>query len=97
MATPPVDNLPANPTIPLSPEAKAAYQALEETIQAGIDSTMDVAAIQALNAWWAEAVSYTHLDVYKRQDGCTDLGQLALYQGAAFSRAGMRFLKESGL
>jgi hypothetical protein len=54
MATPPVDNLPANPTIPLSPEAKAAYQALEETIQAGIDSTMDVAAIQALNAWWAE-------------------------------------------
>ncbi len=54
MATPPVDNLPANPTIPLTPEVRAAYQDLYNKIQAGIDSTMDLAAVQALNTWWAE-------------------------------------------
>ena len=51
MATPPVDNLPANPSIPLTPAVRAAYQDLYDKIQAGIDSTMDLATVQALNPW----------------------------------------------
>jgi len=43
-------NLPANPSIPLSPELKAAYQNAYNTMQAQIDSTMDPVALQALNA-----------------------------------------------
>jgi hypothetical protein len=54
MATPPVDNLPASPTIPLTAEVRAAYQDLYNKIQAGIDSTMDLATVQALNTWWDE-------------------------------------------
>ena len=44
-------NLPAGPPIPLTPGLRAAYQDLLAKIQAGIDGTMDVAAIQALNPW----------------------------------------------
>jgi hypothetical protein len=42
--------LPA-PTIPLSPEVRAAYQDLYDTIQTAIDSTMDLETIEALNKW----------------------------------------------
>lgn len=51
MATPPVNDLPANPSVPLAPDVRAAYQDLYVKIQAGIDSTMDLAAVQALNTW----------------------------------------------
>lgn len=51
MTTLPVNNLPANPTIPLTPEVRAAYQDLYNKMQAAIDSTMDLATLQALNAW----------------------------------------------
>jgi uncharacterized protein YPO0396 len=51
VTTPPVNNLPANPTIPLTPEVRAAYQDLYNKIQSAIDSTMDLATLQALNAW----------------------------------------------
>ncbi|MGB6725771.1 MAG: hypothetical protein WBE74_07680 [Terracidiphilus sp.] len=51
MATPPGSKLPASPTIPLTPDVKAAYQDLYNKMQAAIDSTMDAAALEALNAW----------------------------------------------
>ena len=51
MTTLPVNNLPANPTIPLTPEVRAAYPDLYNKMQAAIDSTMDLATLQALNAW----------------------------------------------
>jgi septal ring factor EnvC (AmiA/AmiB activator) len=41
-------------TIPLTPAAKAAYQDLYKKIQAGIDSTMDEATVQALNQAWSQ-------------------------------------------
>ena len=39
------------PTIPLTPAAKAAYLDLYNKIQAAIDSTMDLATLEALNKW----------------------------------------------
>ena len=51
MTTLPVNKLPANPAIPLSPDARAAYQDLYNKMQTAIDSTMDLATLQALNAW----------------------------------------------
>lgn len=68
MATPPVGNLPANPTIPLTPEVRAAYQDLYNKIQAAIDSTMDEAALEALNAWQPE------VDQVLRKDDLYKLG-----------------------
>jgi septal ring factor EnvC (AmiA/AmiB activator) len=41
-------------TIPLTPTAKAAYQDLYNKIQAAIDSTMDLATVQALNQTWPQ-------------------------------------------
>ena len=51
MTTLPVNKLPANPAIPLSADARAAYQDLYNKMQTAIDSTMDLATLQALNAW----------------------------------------------
>jgi uncharacterized phage infection (PIP) family protein YhgE len=51
---PPLNDVHANPSIPLTTEVRAAYQDLYQKIQAGIDSTMDLAAIQALNPLLAE-------------------------------------------
>lgn len=51
MTTLPVNHLPAHPSIPLSPEARAAYVDVYNKMQAAIDSTMDLATLQALNAW----------------------------------------------
>ncbi len=48
MTTP--TNLPANPTIPLSPDLKAAYQNAYNTMQAQLDNSMDPVAVEALNA-----------------------------------------------
>lgn len=49
MTTPP-QNPPGGPSIPLSPEVRAAYQNLYDKMQAALDSTMDLATIEALNA-----------------------------------------------
>jgi septal ring factor EnvC (AmiA/AmiB activator) len=54
VTTPPVNNLPANLSIPLTPEVRAAYQDLYNKMQAALDSTMDVATIEALNTWQPE-------------------------------------------
>jgi ABC-type transporter Mla subunit MlaD len=49
MTTPPPAGLPAAPAIPLSAVVKAAYQDLYNQIEAAIESTTDVTALQALN------------------------------------------------
>jgi hypothetical protein len=41
-------------TIPLTPAVKAAYQDLYNKIQAALNSTMDLATIQALNEAWPQ-------------------------------------------
>ncbi|HTW80871.1 MAG TPA: hypothetical protein VME23_15095 [Terracidiphilus sp.] len=51
MATPPVNNLSASPTIPLTPAVRGAYQDLYNQMQAELDGTMDSVAIAALNVW----------------------------------------------
>lgn len=53
MSSPVESPLPAY-TIPLTPETRAAYQNLFDKIQAAIDSTMDLAALEALNRWQPE-------------------------------------------
>jgi hypothetical protein len=45
---PPV-NVPPNPTIPLSPPVRAAFEDLRNQLQTAIESTADVTALQALN------------------------------------------------
>jgi len=66
VATSPPGNLPATPSIPLTPEARGAYQDLYDKIQAGIDSTMDEATVEALNAWFPEVEQVlTKDDLYK--------------------------------
>jgi hypothetical protein len=47
-------SLPAGISIPLTPEVRAAYQDLYNQIQTAIDSTMDEAALEALNPRWYE-------------------------------------------
>lgn len=48
----PIGSTPVPPcTIPLSPEVRTAYQQLYDKIQAAIESTMDAAALEALNPW----------------------------------------------
>jgi hypothetical protein len=54
VSTPSLTSLPTDPTIPLSPEVRAAYQDLYNKIQAAIDSTMDATAVETLNPKLAE-------------------------------------------
>lgn len=54
MSTQPPAGLPASPVIPLSAELKAAYQDLYNKIEAAIESTTDVTALEALNAQQAQ-------------------------------------------
>jgi DNA repair ATPase RecN len=66
VATPPINDLPTAPSIPLTPEVRAAYQDLYNKIQAELDNTMDLAAIQALNPRLAEIDQIlTKDDLYK--------------------------------
>jgi hypothetical protein len=50
VTTLPESNLPASPSIPLSPDVRAAYQNLYDKIQAQLDSTMNADVVEALNA-----------------------------------------------
>lgn len=54
MSTPNAASLPAGVSIPLTADVKAAYQDLYDKIQAAIESTMDEAALEALNPQWYE-------------------------------------------
>ena len=51
MATPPFGNPSASPTIPLTPDVRAAYQDLYNKVQAALDNTMDADVVEALNTW----------------------------------------------
>lgn len=50
------------PTIPLTPELRAAYQELYDKIQSAIDSTMDLSALEALNKWQPQVDRVLTLD-----------------------------------
>ncbi|HEX8712828.1 MAG TPA: hypothetical protein VF730_13205 [Terracidiphilus sp.] len=54
MSTPNVTSPPAGPSIPLSADVRSAYENLRKQIQTAIDSTMDEAALEALNPQWYE-------------------------------------------
>ena len=93
MTNPPVGNLPANPTIPLTPEVRAAYQDLYNKIQAGIDSTMDLATIQALNTWRAEVDQVlTKDDLYKLNADTAIFG--ALQKQINYTNQGLKTLRD---
>lgn len=92
MTTPPVDNLPANPTIPLTPEVSAAYQDLYNKMQAALDSTMDEATIEALNAWQPEVDQVLRKDeLYKIATNTSNLG--ALQKQIGYTNQGLRTLQ----
>ena len=58
--------LPAAPTIPLTADARAAYVDLYNKIQSAIDSTMDLATVEALNPMLAQVHDVlTKDDLYK--------------------------------
>jgi hypothetical protein len=92
VTTPPVDNLPANPTIPLTPEVSAAYQDLYNKMQAALDSTMDEATIEALNAWQPEVDQVLRKDeLYKIATNTSNLG--ALQKQIGYTNQGLRTLQ----
>jgi ribosome maturation factor RimP len=62
MATPPLNSTSAGPSIPLTPDVRAAYQDLYTKMQAALDNTMDAAVIEALN------VSQPQVDRILKQD-----------------------------
>lgn len=92
MATPPVDNLPAGPTIPLTPDVRAAYQDLYDKIQAGIDSTMDLATVQALNAWRDEVDQVLTKDDEYKLSADTAIFE-ALRTQISYANQGLRTLR----
>ena len=93
MTTPPVENLPANPTIPLTPDLRAAYQDLYNKIQAAIDSTMDLATVEALNTWQPEVEQVlTKDDEYKLSADTAIFA--ALQKQINYANAGLKVLRD---
>jgi hypothetical protein len=92
VTTPPVNNLPANLAIPLTPDVRAAYQALYNTIQAQLDSTMDEVAIEALNAWQPEVDQVLRKDdLYKLAANTSNLE--ALQKQIDYTNQGLKTLQ----
>jgi hypothetical protein len=92
MATP-AQNLPATPAIPLTPEVRAAYQDLYDKIQAELDSTMDAAAIEALNKWQPEVDQVlTKDDEFKLSADTAILG--ALRKQMNYTNQGLKTLRD---
>lgn len=92
MATPPVDNLPAAPTIPLPPEVRAAYQDLYDKMQAALDSTMDEAVVEALNQWQPEVDQVLRKDdLYKIATNTSNLD--ALQTQIDYANTGLKTLQ----
>ncbi len=92
MTTPPVENLPASPTIPLAPDLRAAYQALYDKIQAAIDSTMDLATVEALNAWQPEVEQVLTKDEEYRLSADTAIFE-ALQKQIDYTNDGLKTLR----
>lgn len=80
MSTPLPGNLSASPTIPLTPDVKAAYQDLYKKIETAIEGTADVTALQALNAWQAEVDDVLTKDDLYRLNQNTDAFNALLTQ-----------------
>jgi hypothetical protein len=92
MVGPPLSIIHGTPAIPLSPEVRAAYEDLRTKIQAGIDSTMDLATTQALNPWWAEVDQVlTKDDLYKLNADTAVFN--ALLQQINYTNAGLKTLQ----
>ncbi len=68
MSTSSSGNLPPSPVIPLTPEVRAAYQDLYNKIEAAIEGTTDVTALQALNAQQAQVDDVLQKDAICRLD-----------------------------
>jgi hypothetical protein len=90
--TTPPGNLPASPTIPLTADARAAYQALYDTIETAIEGTTDVTALQALNTWQAEVDDVLAKDDIYRLNQDTDAFNALLTQ-INYTNAGLKTLQ----
>jgi hypothetical protein len=93
VTTPPVGNLPTNPTIPLTPEVRKAYQDLYNKIQAELDGTMDEAAIEALNAWQPEVDQVLRKDDLCRLSADTAIFG-ALQKQINYTNQGLKTLRD---
>ncbi len=88
-----MSNLPADPTIPLTPDVRAAYQDLYNKMQAQLDSTMDLAAIEALNTWQPEVDQVlTKDDEYKLRADTAVFN--ALRKQIDFTNDGLKTLRD---
>jgi hypothetical protein len=92
VTTPTVAHLPASPTIPLTPELRAAYQSLYNNIQAAIDSTMDLATVEALNAWQPEVEQVLTKDDEYKLSSDTAIFE-ALQKQINYANAGLKVLR----
>ena len=93
MSTPPPGNLPASPTIPLTPDVKAAYLDLNAKIEAAIEATTDVTALQALNAQQAQVDDVLQKDAIFRLGANTDAFNAVLKQ-ISDTNKGLKTLQE---
>jgi hypothetical protein len=80
LSTPLPGNLSASPTIPLTGEVRAAYQDLYNKVEAAIEATTDVAALQALNTWQGEIDLVLNQDAEYRLNANTDAFNALLKQ-----------------
>jgi hypothetical protein len=70
-----------------------AYQDLLKKIQAGIDSTMDLATIQALNMWWAEVDQVLTKNRLYKLSADTDIFE-ALQKQINYTNQGIKTLRD---
>ena len=92
MSTTPPGNLPASPTLPLTPDVRAAYQALYDTIETAIEGTADVTALQALTTWQAEVDDVMDKDDIYRLNQNTDAFNALLTQ-INYTNTGLKTLQ----
>lgn len=66
-----------NPIIPLTPELRAAYTALNAQLEAAIEATADVTALEALNAQQAQVDDVLQKDaIYQLGANTTSFNEL---------------------
>lgn len=92
MVPSPLGNLSADPPIPLTPELRTAYQDLYAKMQAELDSTMDQAAIEALNTWQPEVDQVLRKDDLYKLHANTDAFD-ALHKQIDYTNDGLKKLQ----
>ncbi len=85
-------SLPPKPPIPLTPELRAAYQDLYDKIEAAIEGTTDVVALQALNAQQAQVDDILQKDDIYRLNANAEAFN-ALRQQINSANAGLKTLQ----